>query len=151
MSSEKAQWDYSEWTQRIAVRLGYTTSNSIISPSLSFSPSLATLFCLMQTTLQPACNVRFLASKRLEWGQERAYKKENECDNVTEAQKKRNFIINSDTDSGKTIRTKGDNSTIYSVTRSINECSSDEERCLLPRHFLVSSWEILQLFSNPYE
>lgn len=104
----------------------------------SLFPSVGHTLLSYANHIASACNVRFLASKRLERGQERAYKKENECDNVSEARKKRNSIINSDADSGKTSRTKGDNSTTYSVTRSINGRPSDEERFLLPHHPLVS-------------
>lgn len=84
--------------ERIAVCLDYTTSNSIISVSLFFPRREDHAPLSYANHIAPACNVRFLASERLERRQERAYKKENECDNVTEARKKRNSIINSDTD-----------------------------------------------------
>jgi len=57
---------------------------------------------LFYTTLRLYATYVFWLQKGLERSQERAYKKENECDNVTKARKKKNSIINSDTDSGKT-------------------------------------------------
>jgi len=76
------------------------------------SPSLSFLFvgALLSYAnhIELACNVCFLA---FEIGKRprKSIKRNNECDNVTEARKERNSIINSNTDCGKETQTKGDN------------------------------------------